>query len=230
MQTGRITPLDPIRGGFGLRGVRVAIQSATYLLKNRWAPPVSFSLFYLFYPSLSLSLLLQSSNGDGRGSERGQRRGEARRQPPGGSAPRPRRPRGPPGGWRRRETRERRTGGRRRAGPGGGQVAARDEWTGAGRHTAACSGGGVGGWRRREKRERRMGRRRRAGQGGGQRRETRQRRKTRQRRETRRRALTADDCMRRRRVQPPPLPWPESRGSSSPPSRTAYRSPTPTPP
>src|SRR5512133_3013209 len=26
---------------------------------------------------------------------------------------------------------------------------------------------------------------------------------------------------------PPPPPWPESRGSTSPPSRTAYRSPTP---
>ena len=34
MQTGRITPLDLIRGGFGLRGIRVAVQSAFYLLKK----------------------------------------------------------------------------------------------------------------------------------------------------------------------------------------------------
>ncbi len=31
MQTGRITPPDPIRGGFGLRDVRVAVQSSFYL-------------------------------------------------------------------------------------------------------------------------------------------------------------------------------------------------------
>ena len=31
MQTGRITPLYPIRWGFGLCGVRVAVQSAFYL-------------------------------------------------------------------------------------------------------------------------------------------------------------------------------------------------------
>nr|BAC99464.1 hypothetical protein [Oryza sativa Japonica Group]BAC99734.1 hypothetical protein [Oryza sativa Japonica Group] len=53
MQTGRITPLDPISGGFGLHGVRVAVQSAIYLLKNRWAPPVILLLHFSSLPSLS---------------------------------------------------------------------------------------------------------------------------------------------------------------------------------
>ncbi len=61
MQTGRITPLDPIRGGFGLRGVRVAVQSAIYLFK-KYETHFSYSYFTFFLSLLSLSLFLSLSS------------------------------------------------------------------------------------------------------------------------------------------------------------------------
>lgn len=65
MQTGRITPLDPICGGFGLHGVRVAVQSAFYLLKkcgthvsSSSTLPLSLTLLSLTRCSLFLSISL----------------------------------------------------------------------------------------------------------------------------------------------------------------------------
>ena len=56
----RITPLDPIRGGFGLRGVHVAVQSAFYLLK-KCETHLSYSSHSSPLSLLSLTLTLALS-------------------------------------------------------------------------------------------------------------------------------------------------------------------------
>ena len=93
MQNRRITPLDPIRGGFGLRGVHMAVQSAFYLLK-KYETHMSFSLSLLSLLSLSHTLSLSSRQWQRQRAQRRQRAwgGEVR--------------------WRRRQRARRRGSGR----------------------------------------------------------------------------------------------------------------------
>ncbi|BAD73227.1 hypothetical protein [Oryza sativa (japonica cultivar-group)] len=151
MQTGRITHLDPIHGGFGLRGTPVSIL----FIKNRWAPPVSLSLIYLFSPSsdgaarrVSLFLLFQTARR--RRRRRRRRGGEASGGGGGGEATAARRATEAEEARRRR--RQRRRGGEASDGSGGGEAAAgaeevqqRGEWRGRRRHSGEASDGSGGG-------------------------------------------------------------------------------------